>query len=474
MRRFEKGKAGSLRVRIWGYFIVFTAVIMTALWLLQIVFLNSFYTQTKLKELQKAAEDIASADAAGELAVALGGQYFAAGISVRFFDENGMMKYTMNKPAEIPLRDELSVTDFVTRLKNSTDGKQSYIENLPHGNGKLLYYGIILPGQSGAGKYLVVSAQINLDDSPAALLQVQLFIVLAAALALSAVISLLIASRLSRPISNLTKSAEQLAGGDYGVTFEGGSYAEINQLAGALNYATKELSKTNTLQRELIANVSHDLRTPLTMVKMYAELIRDVSGDKPEKRHAHTEVIIEEADRLSALISDILDLSKIQSGAETTVRTTFDLCDKVSVILNRFKALSERDGYVFDCNCTDSCAVCADERQIEQAVYNLIGNAVNYSGDDKKITIRVSTHGGKARFEVQDTGPGIPEAERQHIWERYYRGDKTHKRGIAGTGLGLSIVKGILTAHNAAFGVISDVGSGSTFWFELDAVEPEN
>ncbi|HEX3026915.1 MAG TPA: HAMP domain-containing sensor histidine kinase, partial [Clostridia bacterium] len=229
----------------------------------------------------------------------------------------------------------------------------------------------------------------------------------------------------------------------------------------------KELSKTEELRRELIANISHDLRTPLTMVKMYAELIRDVSGDKPEKRNAHTQVIIEESDRLSSLITEVLDLSKLQSGTAQISRKEFDLAEKSRVILNRFQALSERQGYVFSIDCDSDAWVNADEQKIEQVIYNLVSNAVNYTGEDKKVAIRVKKTGSKVRFSVSDTGKGIPKEECGQIWERYYKAKETHKRAVVGTGLGLSIVKGILDAHNADYGVDSTVGTGSTFWFEL-------
>ena len=115
----------------------------------------------------------------------------------------------------------------------------------------------------------------------------------------------------------------------------------------------------------------------------------------------------------------------------------------------------------------DAAYVLADEKRIQQVIYNLIGNAVNYTGEDKRVEIRLTVEDGRARFSVTDTGNGIRPEDMPRIWERYYKVDKVHKRAAVGTGLGLSIVKNILDAHNAKFGVSSELGQGSCVWFEL-------
>lgn len=466
---FRKIDTKSLNFKIWGFFVLFATVIMVTLWLLQIVFLNSFYMSMKTRQIQKIGQAIATEYGKSDFQDLLYRQSYNNGIVVQIFDQNGDPQLSTDTIGGMnpPHTDPQSVSTLIEKLSQSKSGNVSYTITDPHVHGKILVYGVVLTKTPSESLYLYVNAQIAPVDSTAAVLQEQLVIVTIIALLLSLVISVLIASRLSRPITKITHSAAELAKGNYGIKFEGGNYTEINQLANTLNYATQELSKTDELRRELIANVSHDLRTPLTMVKMYAELIRDVSGEKAEKRNAHTQVIIEESDRLSALISDMLDLSKIESGTLQLNYTKFDLSEKVKAIINRFQALSEKDGYVFNFNGDGNAFVRADAQKIEQVIYNLISNAVNYTGEDKTVTISLKAIDDRARFEVTDTGPGIPKEEQDQIWERYYKAKTPHKRATVGTGLGLSIVKGILEAHNAAYGVQSTVGKGSTFWFEL-------
>ena len=237
-----------------------------------------------------------------------------------------------------------------------------------------------------------------------------------------------------------------------------------DRLGRTLNYAAEELSKLDALQKELIANISHDLRTPLTMISGYSEVMRDIPGENTPE---NMQIIIDETRRLSSLVNDMLDLSRITSGARKPNKTLFSLTQCVRDTLERFSHLRERDGYSFTFEAQEEIYVEADQVLILQVLYNLICNAVNYTGEDKRVIVRQTRDGETCRISVTDTGEGIEEEKLPLIWDRYYRASDFHKRGIAGTGLGLSIVKNALVLHNAPFGVSSKKGEGSTFWFEL-------
>ena len=216
-----------------------------------------------------------------------------------------------------------------------------------------------------------------------------------------------------------------------------------------------------------MANVSHDLKTPLTIIKSYAEMIRDLSGENPKKRNEHTQVIIDETDRLTYLVGDILDLSKLESGTDSMKNEIFDLGSAALSVVDGFRIYEENEGFTFETDIDENSFVYADKRRISQVIYNLMNNAVNYTGDEKKVYVKVKKLSDKVRFEVKDTGEGIDESEIDKVWDRYYKSSKTHKRISKGTGIGLSIVKNILTEHGAKFGVTSEKKKGSTFWFEL-------
>ncbi len=303
--------------------------------------------------------------------------------------------------------------------------------------------------------------ETTLSRMGARILTIALFVVI-----LSFAVSFALSGWLVGPITEMTKKAQALASGDFNVDFKGKEFGrELVELADSLNFARDELSKTDRMQKELIANVSHDFKTPLTMIKAYASMIVEISGDNPEKRNKHAGVIIEEADRLASLVSDVLDLSKIRSDIAQLKAESLDMSAYLDEILTRFSYLKEMQGYKFVVERDDGLCTFADKTKIGQALYNLIGNAVNYTGEDKTVYVALKKQDEDTfRFEVRDTGAGIKKEELGEIWDRYYRSSSAHKRPVSGTGLGLSIVKTILERHGFIFGVESEEGKGSTFY----------
>ena len=315
---------------------------------------------------------------------------------------------------------------------------------------------------------LYISYSTVLADKTVGNMQLQLVLISLIVIFVALIISGLLSMELTKPISQISRAAKRMATGDYSVDFQAQySYAEMNALAETLNYAKEEISRADEVQKEGLANETNDIKTPLTMIKAYASMIREMSGDNPEKREKHTEVIIDETDRLTALVNDILKMSKIRSGMDTLKTEEFNLSEFIHTVLERFEFLTETQGYTIVRDIDDELYTRADKDKIEQVVYNLIGNAVNYTGDDKKITVSLHRKNEKIRFSVTDTGKGIPPEECSTIWERYYSSAETHKRPIKGTGLGLSIVKTILVKHGFGFGVDSEVGKGSTFFVDF-------
>lgn len=282
--------------------------------------------------------------------------------------------------------------------------------------------------------------------------------------------SLLFAYNISEPIIRINRAAKELPQGKFNLKTLKNDYDEINQLTETLTSASMEIAKSDDLRRDLMANISHDLRTPLTMIKAYAEMIRDISGDNPEKREKHLKVIIDETDRLSSLVNDILDQSKLQAGVAEMNLETFNFSERLSGVISRFDILRENDGIKVEMQVEEGIMITADITKLEQVVYNLVNNAVTYVGEDKIVIVRLFRKGEKARFEVEDHGEGISAENLPYIWDRYYKvseRNKTHKRAKMGSGIGLSIVKGVLQQHKFEFGAESTEGKGSTFWFEF-------
>ncbi len=317
--------------------------------------------------------------------------------------------------------------------------------------------------------YIFLNTSIQPLDSSIILLKSQYGYIALIIFGISLIISYIISSQISRPIVKISEEAKKLANGDFNVSFSTDSKVqEIKELSTTLDLAKNELSKTDELRRDLMANVGHDLRTPLTMIKAYAEMTRDLESQTPEKRAENMNIIIEETDRLNVLVSDILDLSKLQSSTYELKIEEFDLNELIRNIIKRFYILIDSDGYEFIYNNDKEIKVKADKKRLEQVIYNLLNNAVNYTGEDKKVYINVTDEKKKVLVEIRDTGKGIDKEEIKYIWNKYYHNEKKHKRNAFGTGLGLSIVKTILESHNYKYGVKSVKNKGTTFYFEID------
>ena len=461
-----------LKFKIWLYFALFAALLMGMLWFLQIFFLDTYYEEMKVSQTRKVANSIIARYGEDNLVQYISELSYKNDMFIHIESGDGTIIFS---PAQTLDQPDIGGArfNFTEMAALKSDLIQSGKNNISiflsdRRNNRTLAYGAWLDDTEGREVILYIFSPLFPVESTVDILSSQLVYVTLISLVLAFALSLLISSRISRPIVNITKSASRLAAGDYKVTFEGGQYTEIAQLADTLNYTSLELAKTDDLRKDLIANVSHDLRTPLTMVKSYAEMIRDLSGNNPEKRAAHLNVIIDEADRLNLLVSDMLELSKMQSGVKVLNIVKFDLYDTIVRLLNSYRIFCEREGYRITLSGEPGTIVSGDEARISQVVSNLVNNAVRYSSDDhREIVITVTGTKDAVRCEVSDSGQGIPEDELEHIWERYYKSSSNHSRNASGTGLGLSIVKEILLLHKADYGVKSKVNEGSTFWFEL-------
>jgi signal transduction histidine kinase len=447
------------------------------IWLLQTVFLSSFYQGMKVNSVKSVADEISAAYGQVDFALVADRLVYQNSLLIYITDTSGNLLYTSDEHAsggEFASADRgnggdggsrrslpIDYGEFLSRLQASEEGYISYIEVSDNNVNTSLVYGKML-----GNEILYISTPIDPLDATIGILRQQLVYITIVTLLAGLVIAFFISKKLAKPIARITESAEVLASGDYSVQFEKGDYSEIDALAKTLNYTAGELSKVESLRRELIANISHDLRTPLTMIKGYTEMIEEVSGNDGEKRARHLSIIKEETSRLENLVGDILNLSVLQSGNTSIDKQNINISEMVRDVLVRFETLLGQDGFRFKKDIQLDLYALADATRMEQVLYNLIGNAVNHVGDDKTVGVCLKDSGSSIRLEVHDNGSGIAEDELPYIWDRYYK-SKERPRSKAGTGIGLSIVKSILLMHDAQFGVKSELGRGSVFWLEL-------
>ena len=309
----------------------------------------------------------------------------------------------------------------------------------------------------GEGKEVSV---FRLDET----VRTQFFLIAGFILLATGLVGFTMARSISEPIIQTNLAARELSRSRYSRPAHIGGYREIAELNDTLVQAGQDLGRVEDLQRELIANISHDLRTPLTMIEGYAEAMRDIPEEvTPE----NMQIIIDETNRLSSMVNEVLDFSRLRTGNLELDRKPFRLTGQIREIVNRVGRMTAVDGYRVLFDPAEERTVTGDSGRIGQVLYNLLGNALTYTGKDKTVRIIQQDRGSRVRVEISDTGEGIPEAELPYIWDRYYRSRDNHRRAVIGSGLGLNICRGILEKHGAEYGVKSEEGTGTTFWFEL-------
>ena len=371
MEQQEKKSRASLQRQIFTWLLVFSGIMLLLLWLMQVVYLDEFYERIKNEQIENAASSVAlaletdrieqaTADVAQsrDICISVYKVTSISGLAVqidevcradimancvihhmtdtnlsRYYDAAaaaqaaGESCYTQRiimdafgygAPGEESEQRESGDADLWNRFAASNEG-------LPDS----LVYAKLVTVANGGQYLLLLNSNISPVTATVATLRVQLVIISAVLLLLALILSTVIAHRLGRPLSGLTKSARRLAQGHFEGSFEGGGCREIDELASTLNYASAELARSDQLQQDITANISHDLRTPLTMIGGYAEFMRDF----PEEDHSESiDVIISETQRLSALVRDVLDSSRLASGVETIKPAAFCLSDLLADI----------------------------------------------------------------------------------------------------------------------------------------------
>ncbi len=293
---------------------------------------------------------------------------------------------------------------------------------------------------------------------------------------LAAVVSLVISRRITRPLDEIRHSAERFASGDLSLGDYTPSSREIdalaqamNKMAGQLNADMTRLQHLENMRRDFVANVSHELRTPITTIKGFVETLLDGAMKNPEEARRFLDIVARHADRLNAIIEDLLVLSRIEQGTgENDI--TFENVHVGDVLVAAVqtcerKAIGKQINIELDCDQTITARV--NPVLLEQAVVNLGDNAIKYSELGSRVSIKVVRESGEIAITVSDSGCGIAEEHLPRLFERFYRVDKARSRKLGGTGLGLAIVKHIAQAHGGRATVMSRVDEGSTFSIHL-------
>ncbi|SMP48198.1 sensor histidine kinase [Anoxynatronum buryatiense] len=485
----------SIKWKIYLFLLGFCALLLLILWLFQVIFLDSFYKKIKISEVKSAAATIVrqidddnlqevveafaeNNDLCIEVLSESGTQLYSAHASrncmihsmpvhekinlvVKTLESGGELLEYLNPDSNRLPRPSAPLTTGSVDTTSDTFRRIPPIDRNPN---QSIIYSKIITDEHGKIVVVLINSMIIPVNATTQTLRVQLSYITILMVLFSIFMAFFIAKRVSTPIEKLNESAKTLAKGNYETIFSGTGYREINELSDTLNQTAKELSQVEKLRQDLIANISHDLRTPLTLISGYAEAMRDLPG---EMKSENAQIILDETNRLSTMVNDLLDISKLQSGMHQVSPAIYDLTEQLQKTIHRLNELLKNDGYEISFNHDHHVLINADESKIAQAFYNLLINAVNYTGDDKKVVVTQRITDDSVTIEVMNTGAGIEAEMLPYIWDRYFKIDENHRRGVTGTGLGLSIVKSIVELHQGQYGVISHPDENTIFWFSL-------
>ena len=462
--------------RLWLGMMALVAVVLVLLWLFQVVFLERTYTALRIQSAVRSADALAAelADAtAGGASDLLESFVFRTGMDAEWFDADGRLVLStsgsgggmggmMGQSSWAMMRAAV--------LPAALDGVPSSLKMTHPRLGEAFdVIGAPVRKDGAVVGALVAYLPLPAVAETAAVLKRQLLLISGVLTLVALLLSLFLARSFTRPIRRITDAARRMADGEFDAPVDVARRDEIGELADTLARMGRGLSRVEGLRREFLGNMSHDLRTPLTLIRGYAESLRDLEGTPPDVRRRQLDRIVAESERLGRLVDDLLDLSRLQSEAPRLDLRDVRLDALAARVADRFRERAEAVGMRLSLEAPEPATVRADEARLEQVLYNLVQNALQHARSGGAAAIRVRRSGGVVRCEVADDGPGIPEAERAAVWERYRKGTAGAGTGAdaGGAGLGLAIVRSILIAHGASYGVESPPGEGATFWFSF-------
>ncbi len=438
---------GKITKRLIKYFTGIICVVGLTCIILSSIFLSFIYTNIQYREMREASEKLyrAADDSA---------QY--SGIISDYQLSNAFIVTDGNVTSLTGMGGGsmgMNMSGYMLNLDFDNLGERGKFETLR--GAEFLYY------RYSAGSGDIVVLQNNRFSS---VYMRYTYLILGAiflfAILLSIPVSAYLGKKITEPVIELQKASMEIKNGNFDVDVEVKTGDEIQDLSESLKAMADSLEQKFILQRDFIANVSHDFKTPLSVIRNYSEAIYDGLADE-KARKKYSGVIISEVDRLNSLVIELMELSKIQSGKSVIKKERFSLNDFLKSFGTAFEMqLSQKKAKLAINPLEKDALILADAEYLHRVVYNFLDNAVKYSGDRGEISLNAVRAEVGIKVSVRDSGPGIDPAFLEHIWERYYKGARS-----GGMGLGLAISSELLKLHGFRYGVESKLGEGSEFYF---------
>ncbi len=459
----------SLRLQILFILGIFMVLILGLVYFFQAFLLDDFYKANKIKYLKSTADNIGANIQNDDLLNVLDNITFSNEVCVRIVTNSyGVVGYKEDSACALGRLSDDDVSKIY--IETSKNGGTKLFDNLFFQYGNTFKQNIYLYSKivHTVNEDVLVMTSTNIAPLTATVNTIsdQYKVIIAIVILATVFLAFVLSAIILKPINHIEKESKNLPRGKYDKNMVKTSSLEIENLNDTLADANEEIKKADKARKELLGNVSHDLRTPLTMIVGYGEMMKDLPEENNED---NINVIIDEAKRLSTLVDDLLDLSKIESGETILNKEDISINDLLKTVYRQYEAFCKSQGVDFRLELVDDVIVKADKKRLEQVLYNFINNALNYNDKDKKeIVLGSELVDGIHRVYVYDNGKGIDKEDINKIWDRYYKVDKQHKRAHLGSGIGLSLSRNLLEASGFKYGVESKVDEYSKFYFDID------
>ena len=457
-------KTFKLRFLMLTILVVFIGLMLALILFLQTTFLDGTYKNNKIAYLKETAAQIDEGIQNDDILSVLEDISFSNEVCVRVITD--AVGFTTYQDASSCALGKLSSKQLNKIATTTFDNGGEALFDSNSSNIKNAYIYSKLSKVNDENVLIMLSTSIVPLQSTIDTMYDQFNIIIIVVVIATILLALCLSSLIVKPIKKIEMEATNLPSGKYDHKLVKTDAREIENLNNTLARANEEIIKADVARKELIGNVSHDLRTPLTMIVGYGEMIRDF----PEENNAENiNVIINEAKRLSTLVDDLLDLSKVESGKIEFHNKDIKISDLLGSVYDQFEPYCKANNIELVLNIEDSdVVVSVDENRLKQVLHNFMSNALNYNdAKDTKIIIGEEKVDGAYRIYVYDNGSGVKQEDKDKIWNRYYKVDKEHKRSHIGSGIGLSLCKDILDKMGYKYGVDSVYKEYSKFYFDI-------
>lgn len=395
---------------------------------------------------------------AGEMSIGMIGMMAKMnGVDVVIFDQNGTViaETDYNQPPKVS---QLTTKDIGQLLKNG-----SISEKITNKNGELFFATISPISREVFDGALGVLSPIQSAMDSAKQIQSLLILAGTGAIFMAIGITYIVSKRLSQPLLQMEDAARRMAKGDLDVKVDVLTNDETGSLARTINELGEELKRYRETRSEFFANISHELRTPITYLEGYSQVLADGLIDSEEDKVKYLQIIQQEARRMKVLVEDLFELSKMEEGRLSIHKEWMNLSEALLHVLNKVSPRITEKGLILEQHVLlDAPFILGDGNRIEQIFFNLLDNAIRYTAQGT-IKVIMYIDGLYVATEISDTGAGIPSEELAYIFERFYRVEKSRSREFGGTGLGLAIVKRLMELHDGQIEISSEINRGTTF-----------